>query len=251
MLGPRWKCIYVILVAVLVSTVQLAPWKNRLMILREGGDGPPNLVLLHGYASSAEHWIPFTRWIDFPWYGRFLFPQGPQRAVRTDGVTDGRAWWPLDLASYRSSGRDADLSRENPRDLELAAQLVVSLLDEEGNSFHNPFILGGFSQGAMVACQVAFASNEPLKALIILSGTPINETAWRSRMVRRTGLPVFISHGREDAILSFHAAERLKSEMESAGLRVTFVPFKGGHEIPTEVILSLNKFLSRLPLDKE
>jgi phospholipase/carboxylesterase len=98
----------------------------------------------------------------------------------------------------------------------------------------------------MVACQIAFTSDEPLAALVILSGTPINERSWRTQMQRRKGLPVFISHGRNDTILPFELAERLKAEMVATGLAVTFIPFDGSHEIPVEVVIALNDFLSKI-----
>jgi phospholipase/carboxylesterase len=244
----RWKYVIVVLVAILVSMIFLVPWKKQLEVIRNGGGGPPSMVLLHGYGSSAEHWLPFTKSIALPYYGRFLFPQGPDIAVRTDGEPNGRAWWNLDLTPYHRSGKVTDLTREKPAGLEQSAEMVISLVEAEGNSSSHPFVLGGFSQGAMVACQVAFASDEPLAALIILSGTPINDAAWRSGMAFRKGLPVFIAHGRKDKTLSFIMAEQLKAEMEKAGLSVTFVPFNGDHEIPEEVVVALNGFLHQLRL---
>jgi len=49
------------------------PWQTRLQILRRGGKGPPNLVLLHGYGSAAEHWLPYTQTIPFPSVGQGEF----------------------------------------------------------------------------------------------------------------------------------------------------------------------------------
>jgi phospholipase/carboxylesterase len=204
------------------------------------------LVLLHGYGSSAEHWIPYTQTIAFPSAGRFLFPVAPEAVVRRDGLVDGRAWWNLDLAAHRrGAGLGVDLTDEDPRGLQRASQLVRRALVDEGNSAAHPFVLGGFSQGAMVACEVAFASDEPLAALAILSGTPIDRAGWRARMATRKGMPVFMSHGRADAVLPFDLAERLHAELLAAGLEVTFVPFDGGHEIPAEVVVALGEFLAR------
>jgi phospholipase/carboxylesterase len=58
---------------------------------------------------------------------------------------------------------------------------------------------------------------------------------------------VFISHGRRDDILPFAAADRLQQTLRQAGLRVTWYPFEGGHEIPAEVVTGLNQFLATLP----
>jgi phospholipase/carboxylesterase len=140
----------------------------------------------------------------------------------------------------------ADLSAAKPAGIEHAAQAVRALLARQGNRAGQPFILGGFSQGAMVAGQVAFHSDEPLRALVLLSGTLVDETLWKANFARRKGLQVFISHGRTDPTLSFDTADRMRSEMTAAGIVVTWFPFDGGHETPAEVITALNEFLVHL-----
>ena len=216
-----------------------------------GGSGPPTLVLLHGYASSAERWQPFTKTIRWPANGRFVFPQGPNLAARTDGVLDGRAWWPLYLLSYIPPGQSlADLSGAKPEGLKAAAALVEDLLDRLQRSPGGPIVLGGFSQGAMVASEVAFRSDVKLRALVLLSGTLVDEASWERHFDSRRGMPVFMAHGRADPTLPFAAAERFRSKLEAAGVRVTWVPFDGGHDIPATVVIALNRFIEGLPLDK-
>ncbi|MDB4982210.1 MAG: estB 3, partial [Myxococcales bacterium] len=74
----------------------------------------------------------------------------------------------------------------------------------------------------------------------------VDEARWRQGVRRRAGLPVFISHGRSDTTLSFAAAARFARELEDAGLKVTWMPFDGGHEIPTVVVTALNQFLAQV-----
>jgi phospholipase/carboxylesterase len=227
-------------------------WQPRLQILHKGGKGPPNFMLLHGYGSAAEHWLPYTQTIPFPPQGQFLFPQAPETVARPDGLLDGHAWWNLNLAAHRRIGRlGVDLTNEDPQGLEQAAKLVRKSLAREGNSKVHPFVLGGFSQGAMVACEVAFSSDEPLAALVILSGTPLDRAGWRPRMAMRRGMPVFMSHGHVDEILPFDLAERLREDIVAAGMELTFIPFDGGHEIPEEVVRALGEFLARIVTHKE
>ena len=153
----------------------------------------------------------------------------------------------MDLASNMRDGvLGADLSAEKPVGIEHAALAVRALMARQGNRATQPFILGGFSQGAMVAAQVAFMSDEPLRALVLLSGTLVDEASWQANFARRKGLHVFMAHGRKDPTLSFEIAERMHSEMTAAGLEVTWFPFDGEHETPAEVIVALNAFLARL-----
>jgi phospholipase/carboxylesterase len=221
----------------------------RLVTIVSGGEGPPTLVLLHGYGSSAEQWAPFTQTIRLPPGGRFVFPQAPGVTARTDGRASGRAWWPLALASHIPRGGTLpDLSATRQPGLRVAASLVEELLESLERSPGRPLLLGGYSQGAMVASEVAFRTHAHFDALVLLSGTLVDEASWEREFQRRRGLPVFVSHGRFDSVLPFDVAYRFQSKLQAAGVRVTWVPFDGGHEIPAVVVRRLNEFIAELRL---
>ena len=117
----------------------------RLQVLRSPTKGPPTLMLLHGYGSTAEQWLPYTHTVSLPPTGRFLFPQGPENVVRYDGLMPAHAWWNLDLAAHRRDGKlGVDLRQIGTRGLARAAFLVERALEDEGNSAQHLFILGGF-----------------------------------------------------------------------------------------------------------
>jgi phospholipase/carboxylesterase len=241
---------FAIVLSGLLGLIAIAACERRqpLTTIVAGGQGPPTLVLLHGYGSSAEQWAPFTQTIHWPAPGRFVFPQGPEVMVRTDGAVGGRAWWPLDLAAYVPTGQAAaDLSSARPLGLQATATLVEDLIDDRRVVPRGPVVLGGFSQGAMVAGEVAFTSRVPLSALIVLSGTLVDEPVWARHFSERRSLPVFLAHGRQDRTLPFAAADRMRQSLVAAGLDVTWCPFDGGHEVPAAVVVALNAFLDRLP----
>lgn len=218
-----------------------------LQTIVRGGDGPPTMVLLHGYGSSAERWLPFAQTIRLPGNGRFVFPQAPGLTVPPDGPRDGRAWWRLDLASHIPSGESLpNLSAARPPGLKSAASLVESLVEGVERSQGGTLVLGGFSQGAMVAAEVTFRSDVRVDALVLLSGTLVDEAAWEQHFHKRRGTPVFLSHGTADPVLPFVVTDRFRTRLEAAGLRVTWVPFDGGHEVPAAVVVALNRFLERL-----
>jgi len=216
----------------------------------EVGTGPLPLILLHGYASEAQEWLPFSQTIQVhAERRRFVFPQAPEETVPPDGPVGKRGWWRLDLASYRAGDGKSlpDMRGAQPVGLANAAakvRLLISDLHHREPFADNGVILGGFSQGGMIAAEVAFRSEQKLQALILLSPTFVDEQHWIEGMPRRKGLPVFISHGRRDDVLPFDASERLQKAMRDAGLNVTWVPFDGIHETPASVVTELNKFLS-------
>jgi phospholipase/carboxylesterase len=215
----------------------------------EAGTGSLPFVLIHGYGSSAAEWIPFTYTIRLPAGRRFVLPEGPETTQPPDGPRNGRAWWRIGLDAHRRPGDGLpDLSRTNPPGLAASNQRIRTLLAElaaQGNYPRELQMLAGYSQGAMIAADIAFTTDEPIDALVLLSPTIVNETAWRAGMPRRRGLRVFISHGRRDTILPFDASVRLQQAMRDAGLRVTWLPFDGGHGMPVEVVAALNTFLAQ------
>ena len=214
----------------------------------EAGAGALPFVLIHGYGSSAEEWIPFTYTIRLPAGRRFVLPEGPETTKPPDGPRNGRAWWRIGLDAHRRPGDGLpDLSRTNPPGLAASNQRIRTLLTElaaKGGYPRERQMLAGYSQGGMIAADIAFTTDEPIDALVLLSPTIVNEAVWRAGMPRRRGLRVFVSHGRRDTILPFDASVRLQQAMRDAGLRVTWFPFEGGHEMPAEVVTALNAFLS-------
>lgn len=238
----RWLAAAAIVFMLAVSAGVLFRFREpALDTIVRGGKGPPTVVLLHGFGSTAEDWEPFLKTVTFPTDARLIFPKGPSAGGLANGK---RGWWNLDLTSEVRPGPDGpDLSRQRPEGIKNAARLVENLLAE----VTGPVILGGFSQGAMLSAEIAFQSDRPLAALILLSGTTVDERSWLRGLPRRRGLPVFMSHGRSDKTLSFKNSDRFRKKLQAAGLVVTWVPFDGGHEIPSEVVVALNAFLQQIP----
>lgn len=214
--------------------IQSAP----LATIVRGGTGPPTVVLLHGYGSRAEDWLQFEERWQFPPGTRRVYPQAPWR-----GFGSRRGWWWLHLEGYVRQGEQLpDMTRSSPGGIKVAAQLVRNVVKEE----KLPLILGGFSQGAMVSAEIAFQTNQELDALILLSGTTVDEERWAEHFAGRRRLPVFIAHGRRDNVLSFAIMDRFQRRLKTFGMDVTWHPFDGGHEIPLEVINHVNEFVRRI-----
>lgn len=256
----RWILALALAAALAVAALGLRPAQATLvrnssshLDTWEVGAGGLPLILLHGYAASAQEWLPFSHTIVIREDRRFVFPQAPEETVPPDGPVGKRAWWRLELGSYRDGNGNTnalpDMRRAQPPGLAKASAQVRQLIADLHH--REPFpddrvILGGFSQGGMIAADVAFRSDQRLEALILLSPTFVDEQRWIEGMARRKGLPVFISHGRRDDVLPFAASERLAQAMRDAGLNVTWVPFDGIHETPASVVTELNKFLASL-----
>lgn len=211
---------------------------------RGGGDGPV-VVLLHGWGAPGDDLVPLGSEIDAPPGTRYVFPEAPLSLQM--GFGESRGWWMLDIEKRQreiAAGRARNLSREVPTGLAESRAKVIALLDElERRLGAKQIVLGGFSQGAMLACDVALHTGKPLAALVMLSGTLLAADEWTSLMPKRKGLRVFQSHGSIDQLLPSFMAEQLRDLLIQAGLSVEWVGFRGGHEIPGVVLGKLGGFL--------
>lgn len=210
-----------------------------------GGGAGPVVVLLHGWGAPGDDLVPLAQEIDAPRGTRFVFPEAPLSFQM--GFGESRGWWMLDIEKRQreiAAGRARDLSREVPKGLAEARAKVIALLDElEHRAGARQVVLGGFSQGAMLACDVALHTGKPLAGLVLLSGTLLAADEWTTLAPKRKGLRVFQSHGSSDPLLPSFMAEQLRDLLKQGGLSVEWVSFRGGHEIPGLVLDKLGGFL--------
>jgi phospholipase/carboxylesterase len=110
---------------------------------------------------------------------------------------------------------------------------------------HSKIILGGFSQGAMLATEVTLTHPRKPAGLVIMSGTLICADRWAEKLKSCDGIPFIQTHGKNDAILGYNYAENLFNLLTDAGMSGDFVSFNGGHEIPQKTIDRIGQFLGR------
>jgi len=207
------------------------------------GDGSGfDLVLLHGYAMQGADFAPFAQSLGVP--GRYFFPDAP---VRVPG--GGHSWWPIDQERRMQSLADGprDFAQQDPPGRVAARATLEQFIDGiRGDDASRPLVLGGFSQGGMLAADYTVQSDAPIAGLVLLSSSRIAASDWKARRHRLSGLPVFVSHGRRDLDLAFSAGEALHDFAREAGARTVWCPFDGGHETPLNVWRELRRFLKAL-----
>lgn len=212
-----------------------------------GGEGPA-VILLHGFGAPGDDLVPLAEWIGGETNVRFLFPEGPLSLSM--GFGDSRAWWLIDMSRLeadRAAGRIRDLSGEVPRGLPRAREALEWFLAALPRSMPIDFtttVIGGFSQGAMLTCDLVMRTAQPFAALVQLSGSLLARQEWCPQVAKRTGMSVFQSHGTHDPILPYVMAERLRDELTKEGLAVEWYSFRGGHEIPPTILRELSGFLT-------
>ena len=183
--------------------------------------------------------MPFAHSLKLP--VRFLFPRAP--AAVPGG---GYAWWDVDaeVRAHAQSHGPRDLVDHDPAGRTAARTLLVKWLDALPVAFGElPLVLGGFSQGGMLATDTLLMETLRVRALVLMSSSRIAAADWSAHLAQIRGIPVLVSHGEADADLAYSAGLGLADTLREAGGIVTFVGFPQGHEIPLLVWRALRRFV--------
>lgn len=211
------------------------------------------VIICHGYGAPGEDLVPIgaellNRFPELASTCRFFFPAAPI-SLDSMGLFGGRAWWHIDMERLTHSietGELRDQSDDYPEGLlesrEKLLSLIADLPGQTGNA-NLKQVLGGFSQGSMLATEVALSLDSSPAALAIFSGTLLCQDRWREMAEKSGSLRVLQSHGTQDPILPYQAAVWLKEMWEQVGADIEFISFTGVHTIPGEAISSFGKLL--------
>lgn len=211
--------------------------------LKSGSADGLTVVCLHGYGADMRDLAPLAFEVPVKKPCSWLFPDAP-------GELDwgGRAWWNFDVAAFEAAqrgGKPRDLSRGEPEGMADARRAAQAFLKESAVPAEK-LVLMGFSQGSMLAVDLAIRMEASPAGVAILSGTLVDVDSVRKLAASRKGLPFFQSHGSVDPILGFLQALALEKELTAAGWKGKLQRFEGGHAIPGDVLAALGAWLDGL-----
>lgn len=218
-------------------------------------DSKPKLLTLicHGFGAPGTDLVSlsFELFRAFPTLQesvRFVFPEAPL-SLDSVGMLGGRAWWMIDVERMMQAietGEFRDLRNDCPDDLAACRERIMEVVEtirKEDDLSLDRIVLGGFSQGAMLMTDVALHLEHPPSGLCIFSGSLLCEEKWRTLAKERESLKVLQSHGYEDPILPYKAAEWLRDLFMESNFDVEFLPFHGEHTIPIEALEKFGEML--------
>jgi phospholipase/carboxylesterase len=105
-------------------------------------------------------------------------------------------------------------------------------------------VIGGFSQGSVMSYALALGAGRPSPAgLLVMSGF-IPEVDGFGLDLERPGLPIAITHGSLDPVISVEFARSARQRLEAAGNRVLYRESPVAHGIDPAVLADLRAWLA-------
>jgi phospholipase/carboxylesterase len=189
-------------------------------ILREAESTPAGaLVLTHGRGADPYDLEPLLDILD-PARGLLgILPRGPLALP-----PGGRHWYVVPKVGFP----DRPTFLASFRDL---ADHLSSVLDEHELSWDKT-VLGGFSMGAVMSYALALGPGRPRPAgVLAFSGFLPSVEGFDLALADREGLPVSITHGTLDPVISINFGRNARDRLTAAGLAVRFREDSVGHTI--------------------
>jgi phospholipase/carboxylesterase len=192
------------------------------------GDGPhPAVVLLHGWGASAHDLLGLAP-ILHGGEALVLCPQGPLAFQAGPGAL-GYGWFPL------SEGRPPERAaiEEGCSALEdfLEAVLARYPVDPER------LVLGGFSQGGIIAYQIALHRPERFAGLLAMSSwLPAELAEDIPARPEHAQLPTLVIHGSEDPMIGVDRGRDSRDVLLRLGVPTVYREYAMGHEIRPEAL---------------
>ncbi len=195
-----------------------------------GGAPKQLMVLLHGYGADGRDLISLGGvWRELFPDMVFVSPNAPWQCGRNAG---GFEWFAL-------SDRPAEDFRREGADM--ARPVIVGFLNDlwaQTGLTAADTVLAGFSQGAMMALNVALSLPEPVRAVLSFSGALIPPPgAWSKP-------PVALAHGDADPVVPVQLSLDAEAALKAMGVETTLhISRRKGHEIDDSALDFATGFL--------
>lgn len=204
------------------------------------GPNPTHVVIwMHGLGADGHDFVPMAHQLNLPWV-KFVFPHAPTRPITINQGMKMRAWF--DIKSLER------LDNEDTQGMQSSRKAIRALIAAEQAQGFKPenILLGGFSQGGVMALLTGLSHEETLSDVLALSCYLPMESHfdnWRHEANQNT--PIFLAHGEYDPVLPFLLGEHSLHKLENAEYSVDWHPYPMGHQVCAEEMAHLKDYLEQ------
>lgn len=195
------------------------------------------IIWMHGLGADGYDFMPMARALNLP-HLKWLFPHAPERAITINQGMHMRAWYDI-----HSLDR---LEPEDTHGLQTSRWQVRALIDREMQEGFNPenILLGGFSQGGVIALFSGLSHPKQLGGIIALSCyLPKMKEFDEWRTPENQSTKIFMAHGHYDPVLPIQLAQMSVDCLKNADYDVSWHDYPMGHQVCDEEIKKLDEFM--------
>ena len=211
------------------------------LVIQTGDNPGASVIWLHGLGADGRDFESIVPQLLIPASMpiRFIFPDAPVRAVTINGGYMMRAWYDI----YEDISVDAEQDEDGIKSSAAMLSLMVEQELQQGIP-SDRIILAGFSQGGAVALYAGLTSEQPLGGVMALSAyLPLAQQLTKETIRAEHVPPVFMAHGRHDAVVPFSYAESSCRQLRDLGIPVDWNAYDMEHNINADEIFAIREWL--------
>jgi phospholipase/carboxylesterase len=197
------------------------------------GDPAGAIVLLHGRGTSEQDLLPLLDVFDPHERLVGAFPRGPLQLPPI-----GYHWYVVEEVGY-----------PDPESFTATFERLggwLELLSERTGVPIERTVLGGFSQGAVMAWALALGPGRARPAgILTMSGFIPTVPDFELQLDGLSGFPVAITHGVDDPVISVELGRQARDRAQAAGADVTYRETDVPHIVDPRLIPGLADWLDR------
>ncbi|WP_341829247.1 alpha/beta hydrolase [Thiomicrorhabdus marina] len=205
------------------------------VMLEPQGEVKKVVIWLHGLGADGHDFEEVVPHLGLPpEHGvRFIFPHAPINPVTINGGMQMHSWYDIRSEDFMNDVDHAGI--------ETSCQQIFELIETQikfGIGAEN-IILAGFSQGGLIALNVALNGPYDLAGAMALS--TYCPMADRFELHRDT--PVLMMHGEHDPVVPFAIGQATCNALQKSGYEVEWHSYPMQHAVCSEELMHIGKWL--------
>lgn len=197
----------------------------------------PVLIMLHGYGSNETDLFDISKSID----ERYIVFSLRAPYVLKDG---GFSWYDLQFLPQQQFTYNYKEAKESRKK-------ILSFISNACKAYNvdsSQVILMGYSQGTIMAYDVALSAPTKIKGVVALSGLLLEETkAIKTDWTKAINVKFFIAHGYSDNVIKIVEADKANTFLKSKKvIDVTYKNYEMPHAIMGNELNDIKKWLKKV-----
>lgn len=206
-----------------VATMMAEYPKPIVVEPRESGGATRTVVMLHGLGDTGAGWASAAQQIRAPANTRWIFPTARTVPVTLNGGARMTAWFDLNALDAESIIDDETMINESVRYVEALVRQEMA----KGVA-SDKIVIGGFSQGGVVALTAVLRSELKLAGCLALSTyLPLRDQYPAKFGPYAKDVPILQGHGTNDMVLRYDYGKMSNDVLTSNGVKADFKTYTG------------------------
>ncbi|WJG09578.1 dienelactone hydrolase family protein [Aliiglaciecola sp. LCG003] len=200
------------------------------------------VIWLHGLGDSGNGFAPIVPELKLPdsLAIRFVFPHAPMRAITINNGMSMRAWYDIKTLDFNHR---ADV--EGVKD---SAKQVVELIEHEiaKGIPSERIVLAGFSQGGVIALDIAARYTKKLAGVLALSTYMSEpEKLAKEAVDINKDTPFLCAHGQQDEMVPMFLGHAAYKVLEQNGFAVEWKDYLMQHNVCAQELQDISAWLQK------